>query len=101
MRRKSEPTKLLSTSTSKSLNFIQSSISSATPKSVRQKNLAPVSEQCPQCERFFGLKAYDRHVEWCKEKARIGHQIITPQTNVAKERLQARTKYKAPSLRYG
>lgn len=59
----------------------------------------PPSEQCPHCERFFGTKAYDRHVEWCKEKAIQQAIKNTGTTNVAKERLEARTKYKAPCLR--
>lgn len=25
-----------------------------------KRNLAPVTDQCPHCERFFGIKAYDR-----------------------------------------
>lgn len=66
-----------------------------------KRNLAPVSERCPYCERNFGLKAYDRHVEWCREKSKIAQipQTTTPAVSVAKERLQARTKYKAPSIR--
>lgn len=58
------------------------------------------SEQCPHCQRFFGSKAYDRHVEWCKEKA-IQQAIKNPgSNNVAKDRLFARTKYRAPCLKY-
>lgn len=59
----------------------------------------PPSEQCPHCERFFGAKAYDRHVEWCKEKAIQQAIKNTGNQNAAKDRLHARTKYKAPCLR--
>lgn len=61
------------------------------------------SEQCPHCDRCFGLKAYDRHVEWCKEKAlqaAIKQQASTrTEENIAKARLEARTKYRAPCLK--
>lgn len=47
-------------------------------------------EKCPHCERNFGPKAFDRHIEWCKEqKARIPK---SPASILAKERLEARTK---------
>ncbi|XP_068084810.1 uncharacterized protein [Anabrus simplex] len=53
-------------------------------------------ERCPHCDRHFGPKAFDRHIEWCKEqKARIPK---SPASNQAKERLEARTKYRAPPL---
>lgn len=55
------------------------------------------TERCPSCDRQFGPKAYDRHVEWCKEKK--AHQRIqhSPANVVlAKERLEARTKYVPP-----
>lgn len=53
-------------------------------------------ERCPSCDRHFGPKAFDRHVEWCKErKARIQH---SPANVLAKERLEARIKYKVPPL---
>lgn len=71
-------------------------------KSIRasKRTQPPPSEQCPYCERFFGTKAYDRHVEWCKEKA-IQQSIKNPEVNnVAKDRLYARTKYRAPCLRF-
>lgn len=49
-----------------------------------------VHEKCPHCERNFGPKAFDRHIEWCKEqKARIPK---SPASILAKERLEARTK---------
>lgn len=48
-------------------------------------------EKCPHCERYFGPKAYDRHLEWCKEhSSRI--QPKSPASIQAKERLEARTK---------
>lgn len=60
----------------------------------------PPYEQCSYCQRYFGLKAYDRHVEWCKEKA-IQQAIKNPASNnAAKDRLNARTNYRAPCLRY-
>lgn len=52
---------------------------------------------CPTCNRQFGIKAYDRHVAWCKE--RITRAPASPATNVAKERLDARIKYRAPVLK--
>lgn len=58
----------------------------------------PASEECPYCKRSFGTKAYDRHVEWCREKARIAPQK-SHTANVAKVRLEARTKYRAPCLK--
>uniref|UniRef100_A0A1A9UGY5 C2HC/C3H-type domain-containing protein n=1 Tax=Glossina austeni TaxID=7395 RepID=A0A1A9UGY5_GLOAU len=62
----------------------------------------PPAEQCPHCERSFGVKAYDRHVEWCKEKsllASIKHVNSKAEESAAKARLEARTKYRAPYLR--
>ncbi|XP_023715952.2 J domain-containing protein DDB_G0295729 isoform X2 [Cryptotermes secundus] len=63
------------------------------PSAVAQSRPA-VHEKCPHCERNFGPKAFDRHIEWCKEqKARIPK---SPASIQAKERLEARTKYRAP-----
>nr|XP_036231547.1 homeobox protein 5 isoform X3 [Bactrocera oleae] len=70
-------------------------------RSLAKRIQPPPAEQCPHCERCFGPKAYDRHVEWCKEKAlqaSIKHTTKTEQ-NLAKERLEARTKYRAPCLK--
>ncbi|KAK6629602.1 hypothetical protein RUM43_003419 [Polyplax serrata] len=54
-----------------------------------------VNEQCPSCSRFFGPRAFDRHVEFCKEKtARI--KVTPSKVSQAQERLEARTKYRAP-----
>lgn len=55
------------------------------------------TERCPYCERQFGPKAYDRHVDWCKEHK---NRVIKSPANViqAKERLEARTKYRVPPL---
>lgn len=48
-------------------------------------------EQCPHCDRSFGPKAYDRHLEWCKEQqARIKPR--SPASQRAKDRVEARTK---------
>lgn len=66
------------------------------PGPSRRATMGPASEQCPHCERHFGVKAYDRHVEWCKEKTRLANQTNSASLNAAKERLAARTKYKAP-----
>jgi hypothetical protein len=59
------------------------------------------NELCPYCERTFGLKAYDRHVEWCREKALLNKSNVKSDAaySVAKERLQARIQYKAPTLK--
>jgi len=49
------------------------------------------SRECPHCARNFGFKSYDRHVEFCRKKAqRISTAPMISQ--VAKERLEARTK---------
>lgn len=49
------------------------------------------TEACPHCARNFGPKSYDRHVEFCRERAqRISTAPVISQ--VAKERLEARTK---------
>ncbi|XP_055372878.1 probable serine/threonine-protein kinase DDB_G0282963 isoform X2 [Condylostylus longicornis] len=63
-----------------------------------KRHIPPASEQCPECGRHFGIKAYDRHVEFCKEKSKIA-QFKGNNTSQAKERLEARTKYRAPNLR--
>ncbi|XP_015593821.1 cell wall protein DAN4 isoform X2 [Cephus cinctus] len=67
------------------------SVSSGAPTRANEKGT------CPTCSRQFGIKAYDRHVAWCKERAiRLP---LSPATNVAKERLEARMKYRAPILK--
>ncbi|XP_015837997.1 uncharacterized protein LOC657204 [Tribolium castaneum] len=67
-----------------------SSVKKATPP-------PSLNERCPFCERHFGPKAFDRHVEWCKEhRSRI--QKSPANVLLAKERLEARTKYKVPPL---
>ena len=49
------------------------------------------NEQCPSCNRFFGPRAFDRHVEFCKEKT--ARMKMTPsKVSEAQERLEARTK---------
>lgn len=49
------------------------------------------NKQCPYCDRNFGPKSYDRHVEFCKEKSQ--RRPSGPVTNsVAKKMLEARTK---------
>lgn len=57
------------------------------------------TDQCPHCDRCFGVKAYDRHVEWCREKSLIGKNNSSASISAAKERLQARIKYKAPNMK--
>lgn len=46
-----------------------SNTSSTTPRPTMKRSLSQQNEPCPYCERCFGFKAYDRHVEWCREKA--------------------------------
>jgi hypothetical protein len=65
--------------------------------SKKPQPVAASNERCPFCERQFGHKAFDRHVEWCKEhRTRI--QKSPANVLLAKERLEARTKYKVPPL---
>ncbi|VVC34396.1 Hypothetical protein CINCED_3A018987 [Cinara cedri] len=55
-------------------------------------------ETCPYCMRNFGPKSYDRHVEFCREKAQ--RRPSAPVINLsAKERLEARTKYRVPPIK--
>lgn len=77
------------------------SYKSETPLMTRslKRTLVPINEVCPHCGRSFGSKAYDRHVEWCKERSKITNPTLSAQEHLAKERMQARTKYKAPLLR--
>ncbi|XP_052563207.1 uncharacterized protein LOC120425311 isoform X4 [Culex pipiens pallens] len=70
-----------------------------TPRPILKRSLSQQNEPCPYCERCFGFKAYDRHVEWCREKALLNKNIQHHQSSVAKERLQARIQYKAPQLK--
>lgn len=69
-------------------------------RSMTKRTLGQINEICPHCGRSFGARAYDRHVEWCREKIKITAPTLSAQQHLAKERMQARTKYKAPSLRY-
>lgn len=49
------------------------------------------TKSCPHCARNFGPNAYDRHVDFCKEKAqRMSTAPVISQ--LAKERLEARIK---------
>uniref|UniRef100_A0A182QM42 C2HC/C3H-type domain-containing protein n=1 Tax=Anopheles farauti TaxID=69004 RepID=A0A182QM42_9DIPT len=73
---------------------------SSTPKPALKRSMSQQNEPCPYCERCFGMKAYDRHVEWCREKALLNRNVNNNQTvSAAKERLQARIQYKAPQIR--
>lgn len=64
-----------------------------------KRTTGTINEVCPQCGRSFGSRAYDRHVEWCREKAKIAYPTLSAQQHIARERMQARTKYKAPNVR--
>ncbi|XP_020294186.1 uncharacterized protein LOC109859896 [Pseudomyrmex gracilis] len=66
-------------------------ITSGAPTRANEKGM------CPTCNRHFGIKAYDRHVAWCKD--RIPRVSLSPATNRAKERLEARMRYRAPALK--
>lgn len=68
-------------------------------RSMRKQSLGPINEVCQYCGRSFGTRAFDRHVEWCAEKRKITQPTMSAQQHLAKERMQARTKYKAPILR--
>ncbi|XP_067626310.1 serine-rich adhesin for platelets isoform X2 [Eurosta solidaginis] len=89
------------TSTVSTASFTRDRIRSSDRAQVKRIQQSPAAEQCPHCERCFGPKAYDRHVEWCKEKALQASIKQTSKTeqNLAKERLEARTKYRAPCLK--
>nr|XP_029721397.1 LOW QUALITY PROTEIN: uncharacterized protein LOC109401225 [Aedes albopictus] len=74
--------------------------SSTTPRPTLKRSLSQQNEPCPYCERCFGFKAYDRHVEWCREKALLTKNANNSQSiSAAKERLQARIQYKAPQIK--
>ncbi|KAM7345644.1 uncharacterized protein ACRADG_011849 isoform 2-T4 [Cochliomyia hominivorax] len=91
-----------SNSNTPSGNFSRDRMRSSERSLTRRGIQPPPAEQCPHCERCFGIKAYDRHVEWCKEKAlqaAIKQGNSKNEGNVAKARLEARTKYKAPCLK--
>ena len=98
----------------------KSSISSlgGTPRSLTKRAVTQQSEKCPYCGRIFGFKgkcstlipslilkqfffiaAYDRHVEWCKEKSLIKPSPDMASVSAAKERMKIRVNYKAPNLK--
>lgn len=59
-------------------------------------------QKCPHCNRAFGVRAFERHVEWCADKAKLLPSApAQPPAHIAdaKQRLNARTQYKAPSVR--
>ncbi|CAG9773894.1 unnamed protein product [Ceutorhynchus assimilis] len=56
------------------------------------------NEKCQTCDRFFGPKAYDRHVEWCKERKLRIQDHLTASAQLARERLEARVNYRVPPL---
>ncbi|XP_055628972.1 serine-rich adhesin for platelets isoform X2 [Toxorhynchites rutilus septentrionalis] len=89
----------LSSTTAASTNNVAVGATS-TPRPALKRNLSQQNEPCPYCERCFGFKAYDRHVEWCREKALLSKNVQNSQMiSAAKERLQARIQYKAPQIR--
>ncbi|KPI96961.1 Protein FAM164A [Papilio xuthus] len=75
------------------------------PQSVRSTIKKPTAElqRCPHCSRAFGVRAFERHVEWCADKAKIlpAAAAAPPPPHIAdaKQRLNARTQYKAPLAR--
>ncbi|XP_047992302.1 formin-J-like isoform X2 [Leguminivora glycinivorella] len=73
------------------------------PQSVRTTVMKPAADlqKCPHCNRAFGMRAFERHVEWCADKAKILPAAPAQPTHItdAKQRLNARTKYKAPLVR--
>ncbi|XP_062560825.1 putative uncharacterized protein DDB_G0277255 isoform X7 [Armigeres subalbatus] len=83
-----------------SVAAMTASSSSTTPRPTLKRSLSQQNEPCPYCERCFGFKAYDRHVEWCREKALLTKNANNSQSiSAAKERLQARIQYKAPQIK--
>ncbi|KAL4703547.1 hypothetical protein ACJJTC_010167 [Scirpophaga incertulas] len=73
-------------------------------QSVRNPITKPTAElqKCPHCSRAFGVRAFERHVEWCADKAKILPAApVQPPQHIAdaKQRLNARTQYKAPLVR--
>ncbi|CAH2092984.1 unnamed protein product [Euphydryas editha] len=72
--------------------------------SVRSAIMKPAADlqKCPHCNRAFGMRAFERHVEWCADKAKIlpaAPAQPPPHIADAKQRLNARTQYKAPPVR--
>ncbi|KAK9885189.1 hypothetical protein WA026_010696 [Henosepilachna vigintioctopunctata] len=57
-----------------------------------------LNERCPSCDRAFGPKAFDRHVEWCQAR-KTTVQKSPANVQKAKERLEARIKYRVPPLK--
>ncbi|ODM93361.1 Zinc finger C2HC domain-containing protein 1A [Orchesella cincta] len=58
--------------------------------------IAP-KDVCPYCNRTFGIKSYDRHVEFCKEifeRKRYEIQPTPKEKEEAMERQEIRTKYR-------
>ncbi|KAF4522982.1 hypothetical protein B566_EDAN009573 [Ephemera danica] len=72
--------------------------SRSVPGGGRRGSASSVNEQqCQFCGRTFGEKAIDRHREWCQSQAALKQlQHPTNHTSPAYERMQARTKYRAP-----
>ncbi|XP_077294531.1 uncharacterized protein LOC143917034 isoform X2 [Arctopsyche grandis] len=65
---------------------------------------ATESSACPHCGRNFGHRAWDRHVAWCAERTKLSRAPGAPGTGtgevkVARDRLHARTSYRAPSVK--
>ena len=51
------------------------------------------------CLIYFDIVAFERHVEWCKEKTLIRLNPDVATVSAAKERMKTRINYKAPNLR--
>lgn len=63
----------------------------------QKKDAPPGHVKCEYCLRHFSQGAAERHIDFCKEQK---NRLIQPQVDTqAKERLMARTKYKAPKLK--
>ncbi|KAL3274464.1 hypothetical protein HHI36_015850 [Cryptolaemus montrouzieri] len=56
------------------------------------------NKRCPICDRGFGPRAFDRHVEWCRENKVKTAKSPCPDQQ-AKERLEARLNYRVPPLK--
>lgn len=74
-------------------------LAEAIKKTLKVRLRSSVCFRIHQLKTFFS-SAFDRHVEWCKEKALIKPNTVIATVSAAKERMQTRINYKAPSLRF-
>ncbi|KAM8713257.1 hypothetical protein ACLKA7_013552 [Drosophila subpalustris] len=83
-------------------DYVREKAARAERSRVRRSVKEPATDKCPHCERSFNPKAFDRHVEWCKEKA-IQNNMKSSSSNTAetkaKERMEARKQYRPPNLK--